>query len=42
MKSFYFRPNDDDDDVKTNFEHELAAFEDEVDENLGEHVEIGD
>jgi len=35
------RSNDDEDEFKSGFESELAAFDDEIEGNLNEHTEIG-
>ena len=41
-KIFCFRKaNDEDDDFKSNFEHELAALEDDNEDILNQNIEIG-
>jgi hypothetical protein len=36
------RQNEDEDEMKIGFETELAAFEDEIEDRMGENVEMGD
>ena len=38
---FFCRQQDDDDDLRSGFENELAAFDEDLDENNEQNIELG-